>query len=307
LRLAYFGSADFALPALQRLAPHVVLVVSQPDRPQGRGKKLQPTPISAWAREAGLPVQTPEKARDPGFIQGIRDLNLDALVVAAYGQILKPSLLESASKGGINLHGSLLPAWRGAAPIQRAVEAGDSVTGVTLMQMDEGMDTGCMIAKVTAAIAPHETAGELTARLALAAADLAEAWMPSIVAGGCPCEAQDGSLATLARKVGKEDARMDLFLPGEVLYRRFRAFTPAPGAWIPLADGPLKIRRARHLSMGGEPGAILAAQPELTVACGEGSLILLEVQPPGKGAMSGSDWARGRRLEPGARLIGHPA
>ncbi len=307
MRLAFFGSAEFALPALQRLAPHVLLVVSQPDRRQGRGKKLQPTPISAWAREAGIPVETPEKARDPEFIQRIRDLDLDALVVAAYGQILKPALLESARRGGINLHGSLLPAWRGAAPIQRAIEAGETATGVTLMQMDEGMDTGCMIAKETAAIAPDETAGELTERLAQAAAGLAESWLPAIAAGGYPCEPQDGAAASLARKVEKEDARLDLSLPAAVLYNRFRAFTPAPGAWIPLADGTLKVRRARRLPMSGEPGAILAVQPELTVACQDGSLMLLEVQPPGKGAMSGADWARGRRLELGGRLIGDPA
>jgi methionyl-tRNA formyltransferase len=303
MRLVYFGSAEFALPALQALREHVVLVVSQPDRPQGRKGQLQATPVAEWARAEGLPVETPERARNPEFIEQVRALEADALVVAAYGQILRPALLESARRGGINLHGSLLPRLRGAAPIQRAVEAGFVYTGVTLMQMDEGMDTGGIIARETLSIGPDETAGELTERMAASAAQLAVGWLPAIVAGEYPCQAQDSTLATLAPKITREDLALDLGRPSAEVYARHRAYAPAPGAFIPLADGPLKVREARRIPLAqGQPGEVLSAKPELVVACGDGAIHLRQVQPAGKGAMPGADWARGRRLEPGDRL-----
>ncbi len=303
MRLVYFGSADFALPALQALREHVVLVVSQPDRPQGRKGQLQATPVAAWAREEGIPVETPERARNPEFIDRVRELEADALVVAAYGQILKPALLESARRGGINLHGSLLPWLRGAAPIQRAVEAGFAYTGVTLMQMDEGMDTGDIIARETLSIGPDETAGELTVRLAAAAAQLVVGWMPAIIAGEYPRQAQDSTQATLAPKITREDLALDLTRTSAEVYSRHRAYAPAPGAFVPLEDGPLKVREARQMPLAqGQPGEVLSAKPELVVACAKGAIHLRSVQPAGKAAMPGADWARGRRLAAGDRL-----
>ena len=165
MRIVYFGTSDFAVPALRALAEHVVLVVSQPDRPTGRGMKLQSSPVKKLALELGLPVETPEKARTPEFVEQVAAIGADVHVVAAYGQILSVKLLETAKNGGINLHGSILPAYRGAAPIQRSILNGDHETGVTLMQMDKGMDTGDMIAVAKTPIGPDETYGELQTRL----------------------------------------------------------------------------------------------------------------------------------------------
>lgn len=304
MRLAYFGTAPFAVPALEKLAPHVVLVVSQPDRPSGRGMKLQPSPVKAKAEELGIPVQTPEKARDPEFVEFLKTLDCDAFVVAAYGQILPKRILDIPKQGCINLHGSILPQWRGAAPIQRGVEAGDTVSGVTLMQMDKGMDTGDIIAIETTGIGPDETAGELYNRLAVIAGDLAEAWLPLIVKGNYPRTPQNDEEATLAPKVNKEDARLDFTESLTTNYNRFRAFTPAPGAYLETNLGKLKIHKARAVTdQSGEPGEVLATRPNLIVAFADGALDLVEVQAEGRKRVSGEDFANGAQLAVGARLL----
>ncbi|HRF58988.1 MAG TPA: methionyl-tRNA formyltransferase [Fimbriimonadaceae bacterium] len=302
MRVAYFGTAVFAVPALRAVADHVVLVVSQPDRPTGRGLQTQPSPVKLAALEHGLPVETPEKCRTPEFVEFLRSLELDVLLVAAYGQILSVAVLESAHRGGINLHGSVLPHYRGAAPIQRAILAGERQTGITLIQMDKGMDSGDCIAIEHTPIGEDETYGELQDRLAAIAAEMAGTWLPRIVAGDYPRVPQDHDHATFAPKVLKEEAelRFERAAPDE--YNRFRAFTPAPGPFLSLPAGPMRIRQARLDSREGEPGTLLALDPDPIVAFSVGSLRLIEVQPAGKRAMAGRDWVNGARLALGERI-----
>ncbi len=304
MKLIYFGTGSFALPALRALAPHVVLVVTQPDRPTGRGMRLQAAPAKVLAQELGLSVESPEKTRAPEFVARLRELDADALVVASYGQILSTAVLESARRGGINLHGSILPEYRGAAPIQRCILDGREETGITLMQMERGMDTGDMIEVVRTPIGPDETYGELQDRLAVIAADLAVAWMPRIVAGDYPQVPQDGTRATIAPKVEKAEAELSFAREARGEYNRFRAFTPAPGTFLRLSSGVLRVHTARLGDGSGEPGTLLAVSPEPVVAFSGGSLRLLEVQPEGKKRMSGRDWANGARLKVGDSLLG---
>lgn len=307
MRLIYFGTGAFALPALRALAPHVVLVVTQPDRPTGRGMKLRPAPAKLLAQELGLTVESPERSRAPEFVALLRELAADALVVASYGQILSTAVLESARRGGINLHGSILPEYRGAAPIQRCLLDGRTETGITLMQMDRGMDTGDAIEVVRTPIGPDETYGELQDRLALLAADLAVAWMPRIVAGDYSRTPQENDRATIAPKIEKAEAELVFSRHAKGEYDRFRAFTPAPGAFLRTFSGTLRIHQARHSDAAGEPGAVLAVSPEPVVAFGGGALRLLEVQPEGKKRMSGRDWANGARLTVGSLLSPLPS
>lgn len=304
MKLIYFGTAEFAVPALVALAPHVCLIVSQPDRPSGRNLKLTPSPVKMKANELGLPCLTPEKARDKEFVEHLQALQADALVVAAYGQILSQSVLDSARFGGINLHGSLLPAWRGAAPIQRAIEAGDATTGVTLMQMDKGMDTGDEIARVETSIGPDETYGELTGRLADMAADLAAEWMPKITTGNYNRVPQQNELATQAPKVTKAEAELDWEQDVTDNYRRFRAFTPSPGPFFKTKLGLVKLSAARALQTSGHeaPGTILKGGQGCLVAFSGGAIDFLELQPDGKRRMSGKDFLNGLRLKPGDSL-----
>ncbi len=303
MRLVYFGTAEFAVPTLIAMAEHVELVVSQPDRPGGRGMQLQPSPVKKQAMQLGLPVETPERSRSPEFVEKLKSLKADALLVAAYGQILSVPLLESANFGGINLHGSILPRFRGAAPIQRAIEAGEPETGISLMQMDKGMDTGDVIAIRKTLIDPDETAGELTLRLAEIAAEMAVEWMPKIVNANYPRIAQRHEAATHAPKVNKAEAELSVTREAEEEYNRFRAFTPSPGAFLRTQFGLVKISRARLSNQSGDSGVVLSTSESLQLAFGEGSLHLLEVQPEGKKRMSGRDFANGLRIKAGDRLI----
>lgn len=303
MKLVFFGTGSFAIPALRNLREHVSLVVTQPDRPSGRGMKLKPSEVKTAALEMGLQVETPEKSRAPEFVERLQSLDADALVVASYGQILSQKVLDSARQGGINLHGSILPKYRGAAPIQRAVLEGEAETGVTLMQMDKGMDTGDMISIVKTPIGADETYGELQDRLALIAGEMAQEWMPRIVAGDYQRIPQDNDQATLAPKIEKAEGQLQFQKDAEDEYRRFRAFTPAPGAFLMTNLGLLKISAARLGTESGEPGVVLSTGGSCQVAFGSGSLHLLEVQPEGKKRMSGRDFANGMRLKPGARLV----
>jgi methionyl-tRNA formyltransferase len=302
VRLAYFGTSEFAVPALQALAPHVALVVTQPSRPTGRGNNLVPTPVGAAAAQFGLPIQSPDRARDPGFIQEVEEQQFDALVVASYGQILSERLLNAARRGGINLHASILPKHRGAAPIARAILEGDPTTGVTLMQMDKGMDTGDMIAVTDLAIGGDETTGHLESRLAQAAAELAVQWMPKIIEGDYTRIPQNHEAATLAAKIERREARFDFAETAELAYRRFRAFTPKPGAFLATAHGDLKVLSCKPGTRSGPPGRILELAEGLEIAFARGSLLLELVQPAGKKPVSGNDFANGRRLVVGDGL-----
>lgn len=341
MKLIFFGTGVFAVPALQALAGDVCLVVAQPDRPSGRGMRVSESPVKVAALELGLTVETPEKSRAPEFVERLGAEDADALVVASYGQILSQSVLDSAKRGGINLHGSLLPLYRGAAPIQRAILDGREETGVTLMQMDRGMDTGDVIAARRTPIRPDETYGELQDRLAVIAAEMAAEWMPRIVTGDYPRTPQDSSLATSAPKIEKSEAELSFDRPALQEFARFRAFTPSPGAFLRTRVGLVKISKAAlsgygfrvggdgirdresgleikagpHLpslssgppavgedSLSDFAGTILSVSPGLVVGFSEGALELIEVQPEGKKRMSGRDLANGLRLKPGMNL-----
>jgi methionyl-tRNA formyltransferase len=315
MKLIFFGTGVFAVPALRALKEHVVLVVVQPDRPSGRGMKLHSSPVKTAATEMGLPLETPEKSRAPEFISHLVSLQADALVVASYGQIVSQAVLDSAKRGGINLHGSLLPKYRGAAPIQRAILDREKETGVTLMKMDKGMDTGDIIEMRATPINEYETYGELQDRLAVIAADMAVEWMPRIVAGNYPRIPQDSSLATVAPKVEKSEAELSFDRNADDEYARFRAFTPSPGSTLLTSAGRLRISQARipnHPSLSTQrlapsapgtefPGTVLTVNP-LTVSFAEGALEIVELQPEGKKRMSGADFANGQRLKPGRSL-----
>lgn len=303
MRLIFFGTGSFCLPALTALKDHVALVVTQPDRPSGRGMKLHSSPAKSLASEHGIPVETPEKSRVAEFVEQMEALEADALVVASYGQILSQRMLDSAKRGGINLHGSILPRYRGAAPIQRAIQELESETGVTLMQMDKGMDTGDIIEIERTPIGPDETYGELQDRLAIIAAQMAVDWMPRIVAGDYTRIPQNSEESSMAPKIEKSECALDVH--GEAIreYAKFRAFSPAPGSFLQTEQGVLKISQARLGTSSGVPGVVISTGDGCEVAFGQGSLILQEVQPEGKKRMSGRDFANGMRLKPGSRLV----
>jgi len=272
--------------------------------------KLQPSLVKTTAIELGLAVESPEKTRAPEFVERLRSENADALVVASYGQILSQAVLDSAKRGGINLHGSLLPKYRGAAPIQRAILDQESMTGVTFMQMDKGMDTGDMIDVRATPIGQDETYGELQDRLAMIASDLALKWMPRIVEGDYPREPQDSTRATMAPKVEKADAELSFDRPALSEYARFRAFTPSPGATVRTSVGMLKLSQVRNnVNSNSElrapnselRGTVMAINP-LIVSFAEGALEFVELQPEGKKKMSGKDFGNGQRLKPGMNI-----
>ncbi len=301
MRLIYFGTGTFALPTLQSLAEHTVLVVTQPDRPSGRGLRLAPSPVKTLAQSLELPVASPERSRAPEFLELLQSQEADALVVASYGQILSTAVLESARCGGINLHGSILPRYRGAAPIQRAILEGETQTGITVMQMDKGMDTGDIISIERLPIGADETYGELQDRLAELAASMALTWLPKIVAGDYPRTVQVNAHMTLAGKVEKEEAELKWDGSAEIEYRRFRAFTPTPGPFMKTNQGLLRLHSLRMSDLNGAPGTVLSVNP-LTLALDSGALQFLELQPEGKKRMSGRDFANGARLKVGMSL-----
>lgn len=302
MRIVFFGTSDFAVPALRAMADHVVLVVSQPDRPSGRGMQLRATPVKQAAIELGLPVEAPEKARNPEFVSMIRDFNADFLLVAAYGQILSLDLLNSARNGGINLHGSILPDYRGAAPIQRAIQDGKTETGVTLMQMDKGMDTGDSIAVAKVPILPDQTAGELFEILANSAAELIKDWAPRIASGDYPRTPQDLTAGSHAAKITKEECELQFEGDAQQEYNRYRAVSPFPGAFLMIGDQPMKLKEVRLGVSSAKPGEVIAVSPNLEIGFGTGSLLLHRVQPAGKKEVTGAEFANGMRLKVGDQI-----
>ena len=299
LRIVFMGSPEFALPSLRALAAEyqVVGVVTQPDRAAGRGHTLKQPPVKTLALELGLPIMQPEKLRAPEAAQQLRDWSPDLIVVAAYGQILKPDILNLPRHGCLNVHASLLPRWRGAAPINAAILAGDEETGVTIMQMDTGLDTGAMLAKKLLRISADLTAGALTQTLSTLGADLLRESLPDILAGKLIPMPQDNSLATYAPQLKKEDGRLDFARPAAELERRVRAMSPWPGAWFEWAGGPLKVGRVSIVS-GNQAGGVatrFTREGRPAVQTSEGALVLEEVQPAGKKAMSGKSFLAGAR------------
>jgi methionyl-tRNA formyltransferase len=293
LRLAFFGSPSFAVPALRALhaAGHdIACVYSQPPRPAGRGHAVAQSPVHAAAVELGLPMRTPARVRnDIAEHAAFAALNLDAAVVAAYGLILPPAMLTAPRHDCLNIHASLLPRWRGAAPIQAAILAGDAESGITIMRMEEGLDTGPMLLRESVPITPHTTAAtlhdalsELGARLIL---DALRDWPTPIP------QPEDG--VTYAAKLTREDGKLDFTQPADMLDRRVRALTPWPGTFAQIGGETLKILAASPVPGTGAPGTILDAQ--FTVACGHGALRLTRVQRPGRPAVPGDAYLRGLR------------
>ena len=309
MRIVFWGTPAFALPALRALGDEghdVLAVVTQPDRPAGRGRELHQSAVKAEAVAEGIPVLQPEKARDPAFVEELRALAPDLSVVVAYGQILKPEVLSIPTLGSVNIHGSLLPALRGAAPVQWAIIRGLEATGVTIMRMDAGLDSGPMLLRVEEPIEPDESACELAGRLAEIGAEALVEALALIEAGQLVPEEQDHSLATYAPKLDREQARLDWSLPAAEVSRWIRGLDDVPGAWSPLgAMGPVKLFRPAVDGAGGEPGRVLEAGDEgVLVACGEGAVRIREVQPPGKRRMPAADWVRGRGVSAGDRFGG---
>jgi len=285
MRIVFAGTPEFAaqhLEALLQAGYQVEAVYTQPDRPAGRGQKLMPSPVKQLALQHGLPVMQPATLRDAEAQHALAALQPDLMVVVAYGLILPQAVLDTPRLGCINSHASLLPRWRGAAPIQRAIEAGDSESGVTVMQMEAGLDTGPMLLKVRTPIVPSDTGGSLHDRLAALGAQAVVEAVARLQAGSLPGERQDDTLATYAHKLSKDEARLDWQRPAAELERLVRAFNPWPICHSSLAGDVLKVHAARLVPGQGEPGRILAAGKDgLTVACGTGALQLTRLQLPG--------------------------
>lgn len=297
-RIIFMGTPAFAVPSLRALAGRysVAGVVTQPDRPAGRGRQPVASPVKQWAVGAGLPLLQPARLREPAAQEQLTAWAPDLIVVAAFGQLLPPAVLSLPRYGCLNVHASLLPRWRGAAPIAAAIAAGDAETGVTLMLMDAGLDTGPMLAKRAAPIQPADTTAALTERLAELGAALLIDSLPDYLAGALPAEPQPPGLATYAPQLRKEAGRLDFARPAAELERQLRAVTPWPGAYTLWQDQPLKILAVRVLDETPAPaGTVFAASDGPAVACGFGAVALDLVQPAGKKPMAGPDFIRGAR------------
>ena len=323
MRLIFAGTPEFAqvaMAALHAAGHEIVLVLTQPDRPAGRGMKLQPSPVKQWALDHAVPVAQPRSLRLDGkypedaaaarqtLLDAKLDHQADAMIVAAYGLILPQWVLDLPPKGCLNIHASLLPRWRGAAPIHRAIEAGDAQTGITIMQMDAGLDTGDMLLVLPCAIAPTDTTAVLHDRLAALGGQAIVQALASLDA--LPHQPQPAEGVTYAHKIDKAEAALDWALSAEVLARRIRAFDPFPGMTVPLPTAAgvetLKLWQATAQAslQTAQPGTVLSADASgVRVACGEGQLCLTQLQRPGGKRLGAADFLRGCPLPPGQRLV----
>jgi methionyl-tRNA formyltransferase len=308
MRAIFFGTPDIAVPSLEALArlADVVAVVCQPDRPAGRGLHLHPPAVKVAALARGLPVFQPEKVRTPSFAAWVAEQGADFALVLAYGRILPPAVLAAPRRGCLNLHASILPRLRGAAPINWAIVRGESVTGVSLMQMDEGLDTGPVFAIRTTPIGPDETAGELASRLALVATDVVNRDLLPALSGAVSAAPQNESEATLAPILDKQDGLIDWARPAAVVHNHVRGMTPWPGAFTHVNGKRLKLQAARvspFPAKGATPGSLVVADPDLVlVACTEGTLEILRAQLEGRKALSARELVAGRTLAEGQVL-----
>lgn len=305
MRIVFMGTPDFALPCLHALiddGQEVVGVFTQPDKPVGRHAVLTPPPVKELAQSRGIQVFQPAKMRDGSALELLRSLKPDLAVVVAYGRILPRELLDTPRLGCLNVHASLLPKYRGSAPIQWCVVNGEKTTGVTTMYMDEGMDTGDIIEQTDTAIGENETAGELSARLSELGAGLMLSTLRLIESGSVPRRAQNHAEATTISMIEKSMARIDLTRGAHQVHDLVRGMNPWPVAYIGEGGGMLKVCRTAVAEGKGEPGELLDDR-RLIIACGGGAVELLEVIPAGKKPMSGADYMRGARLSKGAKLI----
>jgi len=294
--IVFIGAGAIGVPTLQALLKsehHVVAVVTQADKPAGRAQLIEPTPVKKTVTTANVQVLQPPRIKDPQAIEEIRALTPDVIVVMAYGQILPRDVLEIPKIVSLNLHASLLPRWRGAAPIQAAIAAGDRQIGITVMYMDEGLDTGDILLQRTIDILPDDTGGSLQNRLAQIAPEALLESLRMLKKNSAPRIPQDNAQATSAPKLKREHGRIDWSELAEAIERKIRAFNPWPGAFMEIGGRNLKIFSASVVNLGGEPGEILKSENELVIAAGKGALLLGEVQLEGKRKMSAAEFLRG--------------
>ena len=308
MRVLFVGTPGIAIPTLDAIVVagmDVAAVVTRPDAAGRRGHQTHPSPVKERAESLGLAVLTPERASDPGFIADVVALKCDAAAVVAYGQILRPTLLAAVRLGWVNLHFSVLPAWRGAAPVQRAIMAGDEITGASTFVIEEGLDTGPVLGTVTEAIGPTDTAGDLLERLASVGAPLMVDSLRILADGSAAPVRQSEDGASYAAKLSREDANVRWDLPAHVVDRRVRGCTPSPGAWTSLPSGTsakLGPVRPRPDLPGGVPGTVRATDDAVVVATGTDPVELGWIAPAGRPAMDAKAWWRGARLGEGAQL-----
>ncbi len=304
MKVLFYGTPEFAVPTLEALleSHDVIAVVTQPDRPAGRGQRVSASAVKQRAMAAGVPVLQPARVRDPEWPERLAQLGAEIAVVVAFGQILPRAVLDAPRRGSINVHASLLPRYRGAAPIAWAIVRGETETGITTFQMDPGMDTGAMLLRESTPIGPDETAGELASRLSWLGAAVLLRTLDGL--DGLVPEPQDGSLATLAPRLKKQDGWLRFGEPARALVDRVRGCNPWPGAAAMTPAGRLLIwRAAAQADGGGAPGALVrTGSGAVAIAAGAGALLPLEVQPDNRRAMAWDDFLRGARLGPGARL-----
>lgn len=309
MRIVFAGTPEVALPSLEALLAsdhEVVAVLTRPDAPSGRGKRLTPSPVAARAVELGIETLKPVTLRDPEFLARFRGLAPDCCPVVAYGALLPQSLLDLVPYGFVNLHFSLLPAWRGAAPVQHAVLAGDAVTGATTFRIVAALDAGPTFLQLTEPISPTDTSGELLTRLSISGADLLVRTLDGIAGQTLVPVEQPAEGVTLAPKITVDDARIDWTRPATEIDRLVRGCAPAPGAWTTFRGDRFKINSGTPVNgHGGEPGELAITKRSVTVAAGDGTGLLLgQVQAQGKKPMNAADWARGVAFEPGEALGG---
>ena len=308
MKVIFAGTPDFAAAALKAIAAagfEIPLVLTQPDRPKGRGMQLAPSPVKQAALELGLRVAQPEKLRNNAeALQMLKEVEADVMVVAAYGLILPQDVLDTPKHGCLNIHASLLPRWRGAAPIQRAIEAGDAETGVCIMQMDIGLDTGGVVSEHCYAIQPTDTANEVHDALMSLGAEAIVADLQQLKAEGrLKSVKQPEEGVTYAQKLSKEEARIDWNESAAVIERKIRAFNPVPAAWVEYQGKPMKIWRAEVVAQQGRAGEVLSCSSDgLIVACGANALKITELQPSGSKRMNIAAFAAGHTVEAGTVL-----
>ncbi|WP_130013835.1 methionyl-tRNA formyltransferase [Serinicoccus sediminis] len=309
MRVVFAGTPAAAVPSLRAVLAsrhQVAGVLTRPDARAGRGRGMRPSPVREVAQEAGIPVVTPRSLRDPEAVQQVHDWAPDACPVVAYGLLVPPELLTLPEHGWVNLHFSLLPAWRGAAPVQHALRAGDDVTGAVTFRLEEGLDTGPVLGRLTETVRPRDTAGELLERLAQAGARLLVSTLDALEEGAVQPVPQPAEGVSLAPKIDVDDARVPWRLPAFAVDRLVRACTPDPGAWTTLGADRVKLGPVTPADDAGaedpalQPGQISVGRRAVLVGTGSSPVRLGEVQAPGKRAMPATDWARGARLQPGA-------